>query len=172
MYLNRHAFVMNAFRASVIGKDQIRRWSHILQWGTFVFVVIVYSAHSLCRWTEDTFWMARFTWAAFSEKVHSNMRKVRIQIMLRMRKVSCGPLLSNRIYCSIHWFCKRTVKALIWLGLRCLLMPEDRFCMQRAMCYQRHVCVNLTWQISIVVIAIYFTYWSQYFIMLLLEYYA
>ena len=36
-----------------------------------------------------------------------------IQIILRMRKVSSGPLLSIHTFCSRHWFCKRTVKILI-----------------------------------------------------------
>ena len=37
-------------------------------------------------------------WAASSEKVHSN-----IQIILRMRKVSSGPLLAIYVFCNIQW---------------------------------------------------------------------
>ena len=39
----------------------------------------------------------------------------RIHIMLHMRKVSSGNLLSTETFYSIQWFCLRTVKALIRL---------------------------------------------------------
>ena len=79
--------------------------------------------------------MTRFAsmriWTASSEKVPSNMRS---QIILRMRKVSSGLLLSIHTFCSIQWFCLRTVKVLIRLrdtqavlGLRCQYMPRDTF---------------------------------------------
>ena len=51
-----------------------------------------------------------------------SMRTGRAQVSLRIRAVWSGPSLFVKIYYSIHWFCKRTTKALIslrnCLGLR------------------------------------------------------
>ena len=54
-------------------------------------------------------------WASSSEKILSHVQNACIQITLRMRKVSYGLLLSVYTFCSIQWFCQRTVKALISL---------------------------------------------------------
>ena len=57
-----------------------------------------------------------FKWAASSEKSASKyVQKVRIHIILHMRKVSSGPLLSIHTLCSIQCFCWWTVKTVIRL---------------------------------------------------------
>ena len=57
----------------------------------------------------------RSVWAASSKKVRASMRKMHEQIILRMRKVLSGSLHSIHTFCSIQWFCYRTVKTLIRL---------------------------------------------------------
>ena len=47
--------------------------------------------------------------------VFKHARNSKIQIILRMRNVSSGHLLSFHTFCSIQWFCWRTVKTLIRL---------------------------------------------------------
>ena len=57
-----------------------------------------------------------------------------IQITLRMRKISSGPLLSIYTICSIQRICKRKVKALI--RLRGCICPQTRFRMARPISYR------------------------------------
>ena len=78
-------------------------------------------------------------WVTSSEKVSSNMRKMQIQIILRMSKVSFMPLLSIDTLYRIQWYCERTVKAQIRLRIRtvwsrssCTRMPRKYiFCLER-----------------------------------------
>ena len=53
-------------------------------------------------------------WAALSIKMPST-QKAQIQIILRMRRVLTWAMLSSLTSCSVHWFCKRTVKVLFSL---------------------------------------------------------
>ena len=52
--------------------------------------------------SEDRYNRLQSTWAASSENVSSNMRKLRIQIILRMHKILSGPLLSIDTFHSIQ----------------------------------------------------------------------
>ena len=56
-------------------------------------------------------------------------QNVLIHIILRMRKVSSGSLLSIDIFCSSQWFKQLLAKALI--RLRGCICPKTRFCMAR-----------------------------------------
>ena len=47
------------------------------------------------------------------KSVFKHALNAQIQIVLRMRKVLSGPLLSTHTFFSSQWFCYRTVKALI-----------------------------------------------------------
>ena len=49
------------------------------------------------------------------KRAFGHAQNAQIQIILRRSKVSFGPLLSIHTFCSIQWFCKWTVKALIRL---------------------------------------------------------
>ena len=68
---------------------------------------------------------AEYIWAASEENVPSNMRKIQIQIILRIGKVSSGPLFSIYLFCSIHFFLLADMQ--VYLGPRCPHLPEDRF---------------------------------------------
>ena len=54
-------------------------------------------------------------WTVSREKVPSNIHKMHSQIILCMRNVSSGLLLSIHTFCSSQCYCLRTVKVLIRL---------------------------------------------------------
>ena len=53
-----------------------------------------------------------------------HVQNVQIQIILHMRKISTGRLLSIQAFFSIQYFCKRTDQ-----GLHFPHLPENTFCM-------------------------------------------